>query len=82
MCVLFQAVLTGSSRPTILRKNESYTSFHSAASQSGSDLEVGLTGTSVPGTPLRHSLTRHLSELDKREDEDLYVWMQRQQVGL
>ena len=32
-----------------------------------------------PGTPLKPSLTKQLSELDKREDEDLYRWMQRQQ---
>ncbi len=33
----------------------------------------------IVGTPLKQSLTRQLSEIDKREDEDLYRWMQRQQ---
>lgn len=34
---------------------------------------------SAPSTPVRQSLTRHLTGLDKREDEDMYRWMQRQQ---
>lgn len=34
--------------------------------------EAGGVSASLPGTPMRHSLTKHLNELDKREDEDLY----------
>ena len=60
-----------------LRRNESAGSFQTAASLSVSSQDIGV---SVPSTPLKASLTRQLSELEKREDEDLYRWMQRQQV--
>lgn len=59
-----------------LQRNESNVSFASGSNYSSSD---HIQGASIPGTPLRQSLTRHLSELEKREDEDLYRWMQRQQ---
>ncbi len=62
-----------------MHRNESAASFVSAASLSASESqEPGISG---PGTPLKASLTRQLSELEKREDEDLYRWMARQQVG-
>ena len=66
--------------------NESYSLLSLSHSWSEMDAQLLTTdqGMSVPGTPLHHSLTRHLSELEKdkkkREDEDLYFWMQRQQV--
>ena len=80
------------SKKDLMSRNESHTSFHSM-SQSLSDLDAvdapGLgggagVGGSMPGTPLKQSLTRHLYELEKkkREDEDMYTWMQRQQVRL
>ena len=34
---------------------------------------------SVPSTPQHQSLTRQLTELDKRDQEDMNRWMQRQQ---
>jgi hypothetical protein len=68
----------------LLRRNESNVSFHESV-QGGatpslvSSMEFGGRGGgeaggpgSLPGTPMRHSLTKHLNELDKREDEDLY----------
>ncbi len=67
-------LLTGKS----LRRNESAGSFQTAVSVSASSLQE--VGVSMPSTPLKASLTRQLSELEKREDEDLYRWMQRQQV--
>ena len=56
-------------QPPKIRRNESNMSFPSG-SVSMSSVEVG--AVSVPGTPLKTSLTRQLSELEKREDEDLY----------
>ena len=58
-------------------RNESNVSFQSGSVSMSSVDPIGL--QSVPGTPMRQSLTRHLSELEKREGEDLYQWMQRQQ---
>lgn len=55
--------------PPKIRRNESNVSFASG-SVSMSSADVG--GVSMPGTPMKTSLTRQLSELEKREDEDLY----------
>ena len=55
-----------------MKRNESNVSFHeSGGTPSLSSMEFG-GGASLPGTPMRQSLTRHLNELDKREGEDLY----------
>ena len=62
------------------QRQDSHGSFRSQ-SRSFSDVD----GVTAPDTPLRPSLTRHLSELDKerqrRANDDLQSWMQRQQVS-
>ena len=74
-----------SSRKDYKARHSSYASFQSVHSASEFDemrLTHGESRASMPGTPHKHSLTRHLSELEKQklQDEDLKHWMERQQV--
>ena len=61
------------------QRQDSHGSFRSQ-SRSYSDID----GPAAPDTPMRPSLKRHLSELDRerqrRANDDLQSWMQRQQV--
>lgn len=69
-------VVPPASAPPNMRKNVSHMTLSSASTSNSSE---HMHTASAPSTPVRQSLTRHLTGLDKREDEDMYRWMQRQQ---